>query len=188
MREDRRVTTEPGAILDYWYSEAVRPCWFNSTPALDAEIRARFESLWCQAAAGELDAWQATPEGALALVIILDQLPLNMYRGRPEAFSTEQKAVAVAKGAIECGLDKQIARDRLMFLYMPLMHSEHLADQDLSVSSFASAGLADNLRWAEHHRNLVRRFGRFPHRNAILGRPSTPEELEYLDSPQAFKG
>jgi uncharacterized protein (DUF924 family) len=124
----------------------------------------------------------------LALAIVLDQLPLNMYRGRPEAFSTEQRAVAVAKQAIAQGFDKQIPKDRLMFLYLPLMHSECLADQDRSVALFAAAGLAENLRFAEHHREIVRRFGRFPHRNAILGRASTPAELDYLASPQAFKG
>ena len=175
-------------VLDFWYSDAMRPCWFKSTPELDADIRNRFELLWQQAAAGELDTWQDTPEGALALAIVLDQFPLNMYRGRPESFSTEQKAVAVAKMAIRRGLDEQIATDRRVFLYMPLMHSEHLDDQDISVQSFAKAGLTDNLRWAEHHRDIVRRFGRFPHRNAILGRISTQAELDYLASPQAFKG
>lgn len=184
------MSTDPDSqtLLDFWYSAEMRPRWFDSTPALDDLIRDRFDPLWRRAAAGELDHWQATAGGALALVIVLDQLPLNMYRGRPEAFSTEQRAVAVAKQAVANDFDKQIARDRLMFLYMPFMHSEHLADQDLSVQLFAAAGLSDNLRFAEHHRGLVRRFGRFPHRNAILGRESTAEELEYLASPQAFRG
>jgi uncharacterized protein (DUF924 family) len=176
------------ALLDFWYSAEMRPRWFDSTPELDERIRSRFEPLWRQAAAGELDHWQDTPEGALALVIVLDQLPLNMYRGRPEAFATEQRAVAVTKRAVAQGFDTLIPKERLMFLYMPLMHSEHLADQDLSVQLFAAAGLADNLRFAEHHRGIVRRFGRFPHRNAILGRQSTADELDYLASPQAFKG
>jgi len=156
--------TEPvwQSVLDFWYSEAMRPGWFNSTPEIDTAIRERFEPLWQQAAAGELGAWQDTPEGALALAIVLDQFPLNMYRGRPESFSTEQQAVAVVKQAIERGYDGSIPRDRLMFLYMPLMHSEHLGDQDLSVRAFAKAGLTDNLRWAEHHRDIVRRFGRLP--------------------------
>lgn len=175
-------------LLDFWYSEAVRPRWFDSTPELDSAIKERFEALWRQGAAGELSSWEATPEGALALVILLDQLPLNMYRGSPEAFSTEQLAVAVTKRAIEQGYDKLIEKDRRMFLFLPLMHSEHPDDQDLSVQAFAAAGLNDNLRWAEHHRDIVRRFGRFPHRNAILGRQSTSAELEYLGSPGAFKG
>jgi uncharacterized protein (DUF924 family) len=166
----------------------MRRCWFASTPELDETIRHQFEPLWRRAAAGELDGWQATPEGALALVIVLDQLPLNMYRGRPESFSTEQQAVAVAKQAVAQGHANLIPPDRLMFLYMPLMHSEHMEDQDLSVQLFAAAGLAENQRFAEHHRDIVRRFGRFPHRNRILGRECTAGELDYLASPQAFKG
>lgn len=175
-------------ILAYWYSPRISQRWFASTPALDDEIRARYEGLWQRAAAGELDDWAATPEGALALAIVLDQLPLNMFRGKPEAFASEQKAVEVARAAVARGDDQRLPRDRIMFLYMPLMHSENLADQDQSVALFQRAGLTDNLRFAEHHRGLIRRFGRFPHRNAILGRASTPEEIAYLGSPEAFKG
>lgn len=177
---------ERQALLDFWYSERVTKHWFSSTPALDEEIRTRFESLWRHAASGERAHWADTPEGALALAIVLDQLPLNMFRGLPAAFSTEQQAVAVAKQALSRGLDKRLAPDRLLFLFMPLMHSENAGDQDLSVQCFRDAGL--DTRWPEHHRNIVRRFGRFPHRNAILGRESTPEELDYLASDQAFTG
>jgi uncharacterized protein (DUF924 family) len=175
-------------LLAYWYSPRLSKHWFASTPELDDEIRARYGALWRRAAAGELDGWAATPTGALALAIVLDQLPLNMFRGQTTAFATEQKAVEVARSAIARGDDQRLPRDRLMFLYMPLMHSENLADQDQSVESFQRAGLADNLRFAEHHRGLIRRFGRFPHRNAILGRESTPEEIIYLASAEAFKG
>ncbi len=175
-------------LLDFWFSARIGKHWFASTPALDDEIREKYESLWRHAAAGELAAWAETPEGALALTIVLDQLPLNMFRGKPESFSTEQQAVAVARQAIARGDDQRIPRDQVMFLYMPLMHSENLADQDQSVALFERAGLAANLRFAEHHRGIVRRFGRFPHRNAILGRISTPEELAYLASSEAFKG
>jgi len=175
-------------VLDFWYSARISKRWFASTPSLDEEIRTRYEDLWKLAASGELDGWSDTPEGALALAIVLDQLPLNMYRGKPAAFSTEQKAVLVAKQAIARGYDEQVPSDRVLFLYMPLMHSENLDDQDLSVAQFRKAGLKDNLYFAEHHRGIVQRFGRFPHRNAILGRESTPEELEYLASDGAFKG
>jgi uncharacterized protein (DUF924 family) len=178
--------SEQQALLDFWYSERIAKHWFSSTPALDEEIRSRFEPIWQRAVAGELDAWADTPEGALALAIVLDQLPLNMFRGRPAAFATEQRAVVVARRAVARGFDKQLARDRLLFLYMPFMHSENRDDQDLSVALFQQAGLDSH--WAEHHRGIVRRFGRFPHRNAILGRESTPEELGYLASGQAFKG
>lgn len=175
-------------ILDFWYSPRISQCWFSSTLALDDEIRARYEGLWKRAAAGELDGWTQTPAGALALAIVLDQLPLNMYRGKPGSFATERQAVAVAKQAVARGDDKRIARDRVLFLYMPLMHSENLDDQNLSVKCFREAGLEPNLHFAEHHRGIVRRFARFPHRNAILGRESTPAELDYLASDRAFKG
>jgi uncharacterized protein (DUF924 family) len=175
-------------VLEYWYSPNLSKHWFASTPALDDEIRQRYEALWRRAANGELDAWSDTPDGALALAIVLDQLPLNMYRDKPLAFATEQRAVAVARQAVARGDDQRLPRERVQFLYLPLMHSEKLADQDQSVALFERAGLTDNLRFAEHHRDIVRRFGRFPHRNAILGRDSTPEELAYLASPEAFKG
>ena len=170
----------PGEILAYWYTEPMRSRWFSATPELDAEIRTRYERVWLQAAEGKLDDWKNEPQGCLALVIVLDQLPLNMFRGEVKSFATEQLAVEISKYAIANGFDKQIARDRLAFLYMPLMHSENLADQDLSVRLFEQAGLDANLRFARHHRELIRRFGRFPHRNAILGRESSRVELDYL--------
>ncbi len=173
-------------ILGFWFSPRVNKHWFSSTPALDVEIQNRFEGIWYRAAAGALDVWAETPEGALALVVVLDQFPLNMYRGKPASFSTEQKAVAVAKQAVAEGFHTGLPEERRLFLFMPLMHSENLDDQDLSVRLFREAGL--DSRWPEHHREIIRRFGRFPHRNAILGRESTPEELDYLASDGAFTG
>ena len=178
----------PQQVIAFWFSPEVAPRWFDSTPELDRQIRQRFESLWAQAAASALKHWSETPEGALALCILLDQFPLNMYRGKPASFETEQLAVAVTKAALARGLDEGLPDTHKAFLYMPLMHSESLDDQDLSVSLFERAGLEQNARFARHHRDLIRRFGRFPHRNAILGRTSSPEELEYLSSPQAFQG
>lgn len=181
-------TLTPQDILDFWYAEDMRSKWFASTPQLDAEIKQRFEPIWEAAQRGELDDWRDNPAGCLALAIILDQLPLNMFRNTAKSFSTEQHAVAITKHAIAKGFDVLIEKAKVAFLYMPLMHSENLADQDLSVARFAAAGLENNLRFAQHHRDLVRRFGRFPHRNAILGRASSAEELAYLQSKQAFKG
>ncbi|MEJ2453619.1 MAG: DUF924 domain-containing protein [Candidatus Thiodiazotropha sp.] len=178
----------PEQVLEFWFSPEVEPYWFNSHSALDERICTHYRALWEQAAMGALDAWAERAEGALALCIVLDQFPLNMLRGRPESFRTEQQAVAVAKAAVAAGLDRQLPKSRLAFLYMPLMHSESLADQDLSVSLFEAAGLEHNAKFARHHRELIERFGRFPHRNAILGRVSTPEELRYLASPEAFTG
>jgi uncharacterized protein (DUF924 family) len=180
--------TKPSVILDFWYDESMRQCWFSSTPDLDALIHDRFEALWLHAATGELDGWKESAEGCLALVILLDQMPLNMFRGEAISFKTEQQAVSVCKHALAQGLDKRLPADRQAFLYMSLMHSENLNDQDLSVSLFEAAGLAANLRFAMHHRELIRKFGRFPHRNRILGRASTPEEETYLASDGAFTG
>jgi uncharacterized protein (DUF924 family) len=173
-------------VLDFWFSERCRKCWFNSTQAFDREIQVNFESLWKAARDGELDSWKQTHEGALALAILLDQFPLNMYRGRPESFSTEAKAREVSDYALQQGFERQLDESQKLFLFLPFMHSEDLADQDRSVGLFEDAGM--EMRWALHHRDIVRRFGRFPHRNAILGRESSAEELAYLDSEEAFKG
>lgn len=178
----------PQEILEFWYAAEMRPRWFASTPELDAAIRHKYETLWRSATAGELDDWKRTPEGCLALVIVLDQFPLNMFRGQALSFSSEQQAVEATRHALAQGYPQRLPADRLSFLYMPLMHSEDLADQDLSVELFEQAGLESNLRFARHHRELIRKFGRFPHRNAILGRESTSEETAYLASKEAFLG
>ena len=179
---------QPREVLDFWFAEGMQRRWFRATPALDAEVRTRFEALWHEAATGSLDHWAAGADGALALVIVLDQFPLNMFRGEPRAFSTEGKAVAVTLDAVARGLDAELEGPRKAFLYLPLMHSEDMAHQEASVRLFEAAGLTENARFARHHRELIRRFGRFPHRNAILGRASTPEELAYLASKEAFTG
>lgn len=175
-------------ILTFWFSERAQPLWFRSTSEFDDELRERFLETWRAAAAGELDSWRESAEGALALVIVLDQFPLNMFRGKAEAFSTGDRALEVAADAVARGWDKTLDSARLAFLYLPFMHSENLNDQDRSVALFEAAGLESNLRFARHHRELIRRFGRFPHRNAILGRPSSDEELAYLASKEAFHG
>lgn len=180
--------TAPTDILDFWFADEMRKCWFRSTPALDKIIRQRFEDTWLLPAGGGLDHWAQSADGALALVIVLDQLPLNMFRGQARSFSTETRAIAICKQAVRARLGERLDGDHLAFLYMPLMHSEDIADQDLAVRLFETAGLESNLRFARHHRELIRRFGRFPHRNALLGRASTPAERAYLDSKEAFTG
>jgi uncharacterized protein (DUF924 family) len=179
---------QPEDILSFWFAGDMRKRWFRSTEAIDREIRMRFEELWRRATVGQLDDWASTPDGALALAIVLDQFPLNMFRNRPKSFASEAKAIALSKAAVDQGLDQTLAQEQVAFLYMPLMHSEDLEDQERSVALFQAAGLDDNLRFARHHRDLIKRFGRFPHRNAILGRPSSQEELDYLASKGAFKG
>jgi uncharacterized protein (DUF924 family) len=175
-------------ILDFWFTEPALSHWFSATPELDVEIGRRFASTWQVACAGGLADWEMTPDGALALVILLDQLPLNMYRGQAGSFATEAQARAVAERAIARGWDRALTAEGRAFLYMPFMHSESLADQDRAVSLFEAAGLMHNAKWARHHREIVRRFGRFPHRNAIQGRESTPAERDWLLSEEAFKG
>lgn len=182
------MPTTPEAILEFWFSDTVRKRWFAATRGFDEALKQRFESAWEAAARGELSHWEASAEGALALVIVLDQFPLNMFRGRPESFATEAASRAVAERAIDRGFDQRLDDQGKAFLYLPFMHSESLADQERSVALYEAAGLTDSLKWARHHRELVRRFGRFPHRNAILGRESTPAEIAYLGDASAFRG
>lgn len=178
----------PDDILTFWYTEPMKSHWFNSTPEIDTLITEKYEFIWQSAANGELDIWQDSPEGCLALCIILDQFPLNMFRGKALSYSTEQHAVTVTKHALVQGHDANIDKDRLNFLFMPLMHSENMDDQDLSVACFEKAGLDHSARFARHHRELIKTYGRFPHRNEALGRESTDAELAYLRSDSAFKG
>ncbi len=173
-------------MLTFWFSERVRPQWFDAASALDTEIREGFRATWRAAIAGRLTAWEETPAGALALTIVLDQFPLNMFRGTAQAFAGESAARAVAARAIERGFDAGLEDAGKAFLYLPYMHSERMADQERSVALFEAAGLKSNLKWACHHREVVRRFGRFPHRNAVLGRASTPEEVVWLESPEGY--
>ncbi len=178
----------PADILNFWYSDRLKSQWFSSTPVLDKEILEKYETVWEKALSGELDDWTNTPEGSLALVIVLDQFPLNMFRGQAKSFVSERKAVETTLKAIQNKFDLNLEKGMLAFLYMPLMHSENLSEQDLSVTKFRETQLEGNIKFAEHHRGIVREFGRFPHRNAILGRKSTATEIEYLASDRAFKG
>ena len=180
--------TSPQDVLEFWFSEPANKLWFKSTPEFDTEILDRYYILWQQAKNQKLIDWKNTAESCLALVIVLDQFPLNMFRGKAKSFSTEKEAIQITHYAISKGFDKKIEAIRLSFLYMPLMHSENLDDQNLSVELFSKDGMKNNLRFAKHHRDIIKRFGRFPHRNEILGRTSTADEIEYLNSAQAFTG
>jgi uncharacterized protein (DUF924 family) len=182
------ISESPQSIVEFWFSDKVQPLWFQSTPEFDAELRDRFETVWQAAEQGRLDDWAETPEGALALVILFDQIPLNIYRGDALCFATEAKSRDIATLAIERSDDAQLTDDQKAFLYMPFMHSESMTDQDKAVALYEAAGLVDNLKFAQHHRDIVRRFGRFPHRNKILGRASTEAEQAYLESDEAFHG
>jgi len=175
-------------IINYWYSDRLKKHWFASTPELDAEILKDYKAIWERALIGELDDWQESPEGCLALVIILDQFPLNMYRGQAKSFQSEAKAIEITQKAINNHYLEQLDKEYLSFLLMPLMHSEQLSDQDLSVTLFKQYDLQQSIRFAEHHRGLIQEFGRFPHRNIILARANTPDEQAYLESDRAFTG
>lgn len=176
------------AVLNFWFTKPISDHWFGSTPQIDQQITDNYEAMWQRAKAGEFGAWKQSAEGCLALCIVLDQMPLNMFRGLAKSFSTEQQAVAITKYAIENDLDSQISNERVAFLYMPLMHSENLDDQDLAIECFAKAELEGNLQFAKHHRAIVAEHGRFPHRNEALGRKSSAAEIEYLNSDKAFTG
>jgi uncharacterized protein (DUF924 family) len=175
-------------LIDFWFSEETSQYWFNSTEVFDRQLADSYEDTWQQAKQGELDDWQRTATGSLALVIVLDQFPLNMFRGTAKSFSTEAQSRTVARSAIDKAYDQALAVNQKSFMYMPFMHSENLDDQALSVELFSQAGLDNNLHFAKHHYDIVDRFGRFPHRNKILGRQSTQAEIEYLNSKQGFQG
>ncbi|PJK28424.1 DUF924 family protein [Minwuia thermotolerans] len=176
-------------LLGFWFGELEPKDYWTRNDALDERIRREFGALYERASAGGLDHWQETPEGALALVIALDQLPRNMFRGEPRAFATDEKALDVAEGAIERGFDRRLPNDRCMFLYMPFEHSEDLSVQERSLEIFRRLGLTDEVYgFVVRHHEIVARFGRFPHRNRILGRETTPEEAAFLEEPNSSFG
>jgi len=174
-------------ILHFWFEEAAEEKWYIKDPAFDADIKARFESVYEEAGADQHKDWAETPVGALALVILLDQFPRNMFRDTPKAFATDGKALTIARLAISRGYDKEIDIHRSRFFYLPFMHSEKLEDQKECVRLFTEVkDQVSNLPWAIAHLDVITRFGRFPHRNNILGRESTPEEKQYLAEGGGF--
>lgn len=176
-------------VLGFWFGETLerRKAWFTKDPAFDAEVRSRFLPLYEQAAAEQLAAWRESAASCLALIIVLDQFPRNMFRGTPRSFATDLQALRIAKGAIAQRFDQQLPPIQRFFFYLPLEHSENLDDQTESVRLSEKLrnipGLADIYDYAIRHRDVIARFGRFPHRNSILDRSSTPEELEFLKQP-----
>jgi uncharacterized protein (DUF924 family) len=176
----------PADILAFW-REAGSDRWYKKDGAFDNEVRRRYFGLWQDASAGKLSCWEASDDGALALTIVLDQFPRNMFRGDVRTYASDAMAREVAGRAIDRGVDDRIDPALLEFLYMPFMHSEHLSDQDRCVALFEKSGNANNLKYALDHAGIVRRFGRFPHRNQMLGRQTTSEEQAFLDGG-GFKG
>jgi uncharacterized protein (DUF924 family) len=171
----------PADILAFW-REAGPDRWYKKDGAFDDEVRRRFLGLWREAVAGKLSSWETTDEGALALTIVLDQFPRNMFRGDPLTFSSDAMAREVAGRAIDRGADARIDPVLLEFLYMPFMHSEHLPDLLRCVELFRKTDNAEQMKYALHHADIISRFGRFPHRNRVLGRETTPQEQAFLDA------
>ncbi len=168
----------PAAVLQFWRDAGAKR-WFRQDDDFDGLFRARFLRAHEAAAAGRLDSWSHTPDGALALVLLLDQFPRNAFRGTPRMYATDAQARAAADAAIAAGHDRNVAEDLRQFFYLPFMHSEDLPDLDRCCALMQPLG-GDNLRYAHHHRDIVARFGRFPHRNAMLGRSSSGEEERFL--------
>lgn len=176
----------PGDVLDFWFAAASKPHWFEANAAFDARVKQELWPLREAALAGALDDWSTTLEGALALVILFDQVPRNSCRGTPEAFATDPAARTVARAAIDRGFDRGFDDEHRLFLYLPFEHAEDVGAQLLSVALFATMpGQAEWLRYAERHAEIVHRFGRFPHRNKALGRASTPAEIAFLQEPMS---
>jgi uncharacterized protein (DUF924 family)/uncharacterized protein YciI len=193
---------DPADVLAFWFGELDRhgqadtlhsQRWFRKDPAFDAEIRTRFGELHAAVARGERDHWLATPRGRLAAVLVLDQFSRNLFRDSPQSFAQDAKAQAVTLDALARGDDRQLAAAERAFIYMPLMHAEDRALQERCLGAFS--GWRDELggperervqgllSYAQQHRDIVHRFGRFPHRNRVLGRESTPEEAAFLQQP-----
>jgi fatty-acyl-CoA synthase len=182
-REDSKATpatVEPADVLAFWRA-AGPDKWFNQNDAFDAEIRARFLATYGSAAAGRLTEWERSSEGALALIIVLDQFPRNMFRGGPRAFATDATARTVADRAIANGFDRSFGLPERRFFYLPFMHTENMTDQERSIALFKAAGDQEGLAHAQTHADVIRRFKRFPHRNEALGRATTPEERAFLE-------
>lgn len=186
-------TVTPSAILDFWFARgdgaALQPRkeWWEKNPDFDRAIERRFGAAVEHALAGGFEDWTNTAEGALALIILLDQFTRNIYRGQPRTYAGDERARSITHAAIGRGFDIAVPPVMRQFFYMPLQHSETVEDQNLSVLLFTALEKElpgrDLLHWAERHRDVVIEFGRFPHRNAILGRESTPPELEFLKQP-----
>jgi uncharacterized protein (DUF924 family) len=180
MTDSPRGPATPHDVLAFWRA-AGPDKWFTKDATFDDEIRTRFLATY-EAAAARTLAWDNTAEGALALLIVLDQFPRNMFRASARAFATDPLAREAATRAIARGFDQDVAVPERSFFYLPFEHSETLADQERCIALNRASGDADALKWAEIHADIIRRFGRFPHRNAVLGRATTPEEQAFLDA------
>lgn len=193
VRHTENVHEEARAVIDFWFgaTEAARDEWFRKDAAFDERIRSRFGALVGRALAGGLAGWAAQPRSALARILLLDQFTRNIFRGSARAFSGDTQALAAARALVASGRERMLSGLERWFVYLPFEHAEDAAAQAESLRLFAALAaehphapaLASALEWADRHAAVIARFGRYPHRNAALGRPSTPEEIEFLAGP-----
>lgn len=170
-------------INNFWFRELKPRQWFTKDTALDAEIKRRFGEVHQRTAQGESSSWRQTPEGRLAEILVLDQFSRNIFRDEAQAFACDPLALTLAQEAVQVRADKELRVDQRVFIYMPFMHSESKAAHETAVQLFSAPGLEYNLNFELRHKAIIDRFGRYPHRNDILGRASTPEEIEFLKMP-----
>lgn len=175
--------TSPRHVLDFWFTTLKPAQWWAVEPALDAAIAERFGALLQAALAGELAAWRVTAEGRLAEIVVLDQFSRNIHRGTPRAFAADPVALVLSQEAVAAQADRALDATRAAFVYMPHMHSESRLIHEAAVRLFQRDGMEDSLRFELAHKAIIDRFGRYPHRNAILGRASSAEEIEFLSQP-----
>jgi len=177
------VTIDSEAIIEFWFNEITPKQWFVKDLSFDQMIQDRFSEVHKAATAGELFGWRETVEGCLAEIIVLDQFSRNMFRDQPCAFAFDTIALVLAQQAVELGIDKELSSEKRSFLFMPYMHSESQLIHEQAVILFDQPGLEDNLHFEYRHKEIIDRYGRYPHRNEILGRISTTDELDFLESP-----
>jgi uncharacterized protein (DUF924 family) len=175
-------------VLDFWFAPSSKAHWFEPSAGFDRVVAEHLGELHLRAASGDLENWQSCADGCLALCLLLDQAPRQLYRGKARAFATDAAALAVARLALAKGFNRTLPAEQRLFFYLPLMHSERLANQERCVALLRAEELRDNLRHAVQHAEVIRRFGRFPHRNAALGRASTAEEEVWLREGGAHFG
>ncbi len=174
------------SVIDFWFEESSPRDWFSKNDAFDAKIRERFGALYERVARGDTAGWRAEPEGRLAEIIVLDQFPRNMFRNSRKAFATDAKALELAREAVALGADRKLPARMRHFLYMPYMHSESRSAHRKALWLFIKSMNWNALKYEWQHKRIIDRFGRYPHRNAVLGRDSTPEELEFLKTHAGF--
>ena len=173
----------PDEIVAFWFDELAPRDWFRKSAKLDRIIGERFGATLAAATRGRLDHWRTRPTGRLAEILVLDQFSRNIHRDTPQAFAGDRAALELARETIAAGDDRSLTRQQRAFVYMPFMHSEALVDHELTMSLYQSLGLTGHLKAEREHYAIIERFGRYPHRNAVLGRESTPAEVAFLREP-----